>query len=217
VRQVFERARASEPCIIFFDELDALVPRRDDSLSESSSRVVNTLLTELDGLSSRGAVYVLAATNRPDRIDPAIIRPGRLDKLLFLDLPNQFERIEILKTVIRTNGTPIGMDVDVDELGGDERLEGFSGADLGGLVRESAVEAMRERLLRGGGGDSGDKLIGEEDLKVEKRHFEFGLRKVRPSVGEQSRKHFDRLRKKLEGKNRLEPIVTLETGTVEEV
>ncbi|KAK0493291.1 P-loop containing nucleoside triphosphate hydrolase protein [Armillaria luteobubalina] len=101
VRQVFSRARASSPCVIFFDELDALVPRRDDSLSESSARVVNTLLTELDGLDARKSVYVIAATNRPDMIDPAMVRPGRLDKLLYVDLPNGDERAEIVRTMTR--------------------------------------------------------------------------------------------------------------------
>jgi ribosome biogenesis ATPase len=193
--------------------------------SESSSRVVNTLLTELDGLSSRGAVYVLAATNRPDRIDPAIIRPGRLDKLLYLDLPNRSERVEILKTVIKTNGTPIGNDVDLEQIGKDERLEGFSGADLGALIRESAVEAMKERLryldrlTRGSGGEGGEEgwIDDKDESKVEKRHFEFGIKNVRPSVGEQSRKHFEKLRKKLEGKNRLEIPVKVETEIVEDV
>ena len=87
VRQVFQRARASTPCIIFFDELDALVPRRDTSMSESSSRVVNTLLTELDGLNDRKGVFVIGATNRPDMIDPAMLRPGRLDKTCTLNYP----------------------------------------------------------------------------------------------------------------------------------
>ncbi|KAH9930123.1 P-loop containing nucleoside triphosphate hydrolase protein [Fomitopsis serialis] len=106
VRQVFSRARASAPCVIFFDELDALVPRRDDALSESSARVVNTLLTELDGLDARRAVYVIAATNRPDMIDPAMCRPGRLDKLLYVDLPSAEERGEIVRTLVRK--VPLG-------------------------------------------------------------------------------------------------------------
>ena len=92
--------RASSPCIIFFDELDALVPRRDDSLSESSARVVNTLLAELDGLDSRRGVFVLAATNRPDILDPAMCQPGRLDKLLYVDLPAADERAEIVRTLL---------------------------------------------------------------------------------------------------------------------
>ncbi|KAH9835158.1 P-loop containing nucleoside triphosphate hydrolase protein, partial [Rhodofomes roseus] len=101
VRQVFSRARASAPCVILFDELDALVPRRDEALSESSARVVNTLLTELDGLDARRAVYVIAATNRPALIGHAMCRPGRLDKLLYVDLPSAEERTEIGRTLMR--------------------------------------------------------------------------------------------------------------------
>ena len=83
VRQVFSRGRASAPCVIFFDELDALCPRRSGEATASSERVVNQLLTELDGMDSRNHVFVIAATNRPDMIDPAMLRPGRLDKLLY--------------------------------------------------------------------------------------------------------------------------------------
>ena len=123
VRQVFLRARASAPCIIFFDELDALVPRRDDSLSEASARVVNTLLTELDGLSDRRGVYVIAATNRPDIIDSAMLRPGRLDKQLFIRLPGITERAEILRTL--TKKMPISPDVDLMHIAADSRCNNF--------------------------------------------------------------------------------------------
>ena len=90
---------------MFFDELDALAPHRNNSLSESSSRVVNTLLTELDGFNDRKGIYIIAATNRPDTIDPSILRPGRLDTLLFVDLPNSEMRLEILKKL--TKKTPL--------------------------------------------------------------------------------------------------------------
>ena len=101
VRQVFERARSSVPCILFFDELDALVPKREDSLSKQAVKSLNTLLTELDGLSNRAGIYVVAATNRPDMIDPAMLRPGRLGTSVFVDLPTPDERVEILKACIR--------------------------------------------------------------------------------------------------------------------
>lgn len=174
VRQVFARARTSSPCVIFFDELDALVPRRDDSLSESSSRVVNTLLTELDGLEARVQTYVIGATNRPDMIDPAMCRPGRLDKLLYVDLPNTLERVKILRTL--TQKTPLKREEQRSAAAGaveatagpevqaefyraaqdglywlchvalDSRCDGFSGADLAALVREASVLALREQL-----------------------------------------------------------------------
>ncbi|QSL66015.1 hypothetical protein MERGE_003152 [Pneumocystis wakefieldiae] len=145
VRQVFSRARASAPCIIFFDELDAIVPRRDDSLPESSARVVNTLLTELDGLNDRRGIYVIAATNRPDIIDPAMMRPGRLDKPLFVELPSEDERYEILKTL--TKKTPISSSVDLLQIAKDQRCQNFSGADLAALVREAAVVALKNTFF----------------------------------------------------------------------
>ncbi|GKZ18892.1 hypothetical protein AbraIFM66951_001850 [Aspergillus brasiliensis] len=142
VRQVFVRARSSVPCVIFFDELDALVPRRDDTLSEASARVVNTLLTELDGLgSSRQGIYVIAATNRPDIIDPAMLRPGRLETLLFVNLPSPLERVEILQTLVRN--LPIEFNEDLRRLA--EECEGFSGADLGSLLRRAGYSAIKRR------------------------------------------------------------------------
>lgn len=142
VRQVFVRARSSVPCVIFFDELDALVPRRDDTVSEASARVVNTLLTELDGLgSSRQGIYVIAATNRPDIIDPAMLRPGRLETLLFVNLPSPTERVDILQTIVRN--LSIEFSEDLRKLA--EDCEGFSGADLGSLLRRAGYSAIKRR------------------------------------------------------------------------
>lgn len=243
MRQVFARARASSPCIIFFDELDAMVPRRDDSLvrplspplpfftstnpsspippnqSESSARVVNTLLTELDGLDPRKQVFVIGATNRPDILDPAMVRPGRLDKLLYVDLPTPEERIEIL--VAQTKKTPL----DLDEASGDrvdfgviaraKECEGFSGADLSALVREAAVSALREAFskvemgdedgqeeARGGGGmESTTTTTTKEEVtvRVGQRHFVEALKKTFPSVSVAQRKRFNLLRIKFAG------------------
>ncbi|KAB8222143.1 P-loop containing nucleoside triphosphate hydrolase protein [Aspergillus novoparasiticus] len=142
VRQVFVRARSSVPCVIFFDELDALVPRRDDTVSEASARVVNTLLTELDGLgSNRQGIYIIAATNRPDIIDPAMLRPGRLETLLFVNLPSPLERAEILRTLVRN--IPVDFNDDLRRLA--EDCEGFSGADLGSLLRRAGYAAIKRR------------------------------------------------------------------------
>ncbi|KAK4987070.1 Ribosome biogenesis ATPase rix7 [Elasticomyces elasticus] len=138
VRQVFMRARSSVPCIIFFDELDALVPRRNDSLSEASSRVVNTLLAELDGLSDRSGIYVIGATNRPDLIEAAMLRPGRFGKLLYVGLPGPVERHEILSALIRDK--PI--DPYVPEIGATETCDGFSGADLRAMLTEAGQIAI---------------------------------------------------------------------------
>lgn len=162
VRQVFVRARSSIPCVIFFDELDALVPKRDDALSESSARVVNTLLTELDGLSSREGIYIIAATNRPDIIDPAMMRPGRLETLLFVDLPEENERVEILQTLTRDLRISC-TDAIADVARG---CEGFSGADLESLLRRAGYAAIKR-----------DDTIKLED-------FVTAREKVRPSVGD---------------------------------
>ncbi|KAF8621996.1 hypothetical protein AX15_007350 [Amanita polypyramis BW_CC] len=214
VRQVFSRARASSPCVIFFDELDALVPRRDDSLSESSARVVNTLLTELDGLDSRKAVYVIAATNRPDMIDPAMVRPGRLDKLLYVDLPLPDERAEIVRTLSRP--VPLG-DADADTEPTDElvaqirqsvealvkeRCDGYSGADLAALIRESGVVALRRTLGaldKMENEDVGSDIVPITKVVVTIQDFHQALDKVGPSVSVAQRKRYEALRNKFSG------------------
>ena len=104
VRSLFQRARNSKPCVIFFDELDAICSKRSDSASSdsgSSTRVVNQMLTEMDGVESRKGVFLMAASNRPDIIDPAILRPGRLDKIIYVGLPTQADRFEIIKTLTK--------------------------------------------------------------------------------------------------------------------
>ncbi|ODV84176.1 hypothetical protein CANARDRAFT_29334 [[Candida] arabinofermentans NRRL YB-2248] len=202
VRQVFARARASVPCIIFFDELDALVPRRDTTLSESSSRVVNTLLTELDGLNDRKGIFVVGATNRPDMIDPAMLRPGRLDKTLYIELPTAPERLEILKTLINSNGTPVESSVDLNSIAHDERCRNFSGADLSSLVREAAVISLKRKLFTGiNFGDENIKELsnGEDDEKifVTSEDFDNALNSVKPSVSDRDRAKYERLNKRL--------------------
>jgi ribosome biogenesis ATPase len=175
VRQVFVRARSSIPCVIFFDELDALVPRRDDALSESSARVVNTLLTELDGLGNRQGIYVIAATNRPDIIDPAMLRPGRLETLLFVDLPGVEERVEILGTLLRK--LPVVYDDSMKAIA--KGCEGFSGADLESLTRRAGYKAIRRD------GEGGRGIIVTDFLAAREE--------VKPSVGDM--KKYDRLRR----------------------
>lgn len=182
VRQVFERARSSVPCILFFDELDALVPKREDSLSEASSKVVNTLLTELDGLSSRAGIYVVAATNRPDMIDPAMLRPGRLGTSVFVDLPTPDERVEILKALFR-KALPDAGPEEVGLLEGvarDERCGGYSGADLGNLHQAAAVAALKREMSAKAGEMNVDGEEGE--LRIEACDWEVALGKVKASV-----------------------------------
>jgi ribosome biogenesis ATPase len=164
---VFTRARSSVPCVIFFDELDALVPRRSSDLHEASARVVNTLLTELDGLSTREGIYLIAATNRPEMIDEAMLRPGRLETLLYVELPNPQERVSILRALIQKTGI---MDIGLAEIGlrdDDDGCKNFSGADLESLLRKAGQHALRR----------------QSDV-VEKLDFEMAAKHIKPSVGD---------------------------------
>ncbi|KAL1746425.1 P-loop containing nucleoside triphosphate hydrolase protein [Schizophyllum fasciatum] len=199
VRQVFARARASAPCVVFFDELDALVPRRDDSMSESSARVVNTLLTELDGLDSRGGVYVLGATNRPDMIDPAMVRPGRLDKLLYVDLPDSDERAEIINTVTRKIPLdPASRPAVADIVR--QRCDGYSGADLAAVSREAGVVALRRALGRIEEMESAEGGKREDiQVAVTVEDFSEAVEKVGPSVSVAQRRKYDAMRNKFAG------------------
>ncbi|KAL3283817.1 hypothetical protein HHI36_017988 [Cryptolaemus montrouzieri] len=177
VRTCFERARNSAPCVIFFDELDALCPKRSDSREGGATmRVVNQMLTEMDGIEGRTGVFLLAATNRPDIVDPAVLRPGRLDKILYVGLPSALDRVEILKTITK-NGTkpPFTADVDLEVIGRSEELSGYTGADLAALVREAAGIALREAMRL--------ETFGPTIL-VSNQHLQQAIAKIRPSVTE---------------------------------
>lgn len=190
VRQVFERAAASAPCVIFFDEIDALCPRRaqDSGSDSSSSRIVNQLLTEMDGLEGRRQVYILAATNRPDILDPALTRPGRLDKALYVRLPSAEERTEILRTCGRK--TPWHPSVDLEQVAKDQRAEGFSGADLAALVRESSLAAIRTLINNSNGSDQ----IQISSPLVTLEHINFAFTRVKRSVSIADEKVYNSLR-----------------------
>ncbi|KAK9891499.1 hypothetical protein WA026_014735 [Henosepilachna vigintioctopunctata] len=189
VRTCFERAKNSAPCFIFFDELESLCPKRSEAKeSGSATRVVNQMLTEMDGMQKRSDVYLLAATNRPEDVDPAILRPGRIDKILYVGLPSSEERVDILKAITK-NSTPLAPDVDLEEIGRSDELSGYTGADLASLVREAATIAMNEVM------DS-DNCYGSNvtSEQVSKRHFQEAISLIRPSVPEKDRKHYERLR-----------------------
>jgi ribosome biogenesis ATPase len=194
--------------------------------SEASSRVVNTLLTELDGLESRGtSVYIIAATNRPDMIDPAMCRPGRLDKLLYVDLPSPEERVEILRTLVGAGRTqskrpkkiiPVEGGINGPVFAGVEELiktkaNGYSGADLASFVREAAVGALRERL-KGSHWGAEEPMVAESTetkLELVLTDFERALDKINPSVSAVQRRKYEALRSKFAGM----PVGTASTVT----
>lgn len=204
VRQCFQRARNSAPCVIFFDEFDSLCPKRSDNAEGGAGmRVVNQLLTEMDGIEDRKGVFLMAATNRPDIVDPAVLRPGRLDKILYVGLPAEPDRADILRALTKNRSQPpLAEDVD---LGLIARLtEGYTGADLAGLVRQASLQTLKDSIdacssrdedSSPSGGDA-TEMDTEEQLVVELRHFQEAIRNIKPSVNEEDKKHYERLKKK---------------------
>ncbi|XP_024542942.1 peroxisome biogenesis protein 1 [Selaginella moellendorffii] len=144
VRDVFARAAAAAPCILFFDEFDAIAPKRGHDNTGVTDRVVNQLLAELDGVSALTGVFTFAATNRPDLIDAALLRPGRLDHLLFCDFPSQAERLDILRVLSRH----LSMEDDIDLQYLSRFSEGFSGADLKAVLSDAELEAVHSAIER---------------------------------------------------------------------
>ena len=179
IRDIFEEAEKNSPSIIFIDEIDSIAPQREEVGGEVERRVVSQLLTMMDGLQSRGKVVVIAATNRPNSIDPALRRPGRFDRELELRAPDKKGRLQILK--IHTRGMPLTKDVDIEELA--RVTHGFVGADLSSLAKEAAMVVLRRLLpelqLKE------DQEIPEEVLRklvVRKKDFDEALKVVRPSA-----------------------------------
>lgn len=142
VRDLFERAQAAKPCILFFDEFDSIAPKRGHDSTGVTDRVVNQMLTQMDGAEGLDGVYVLAATSRPDLIDSALLRPGRLDKSVICDMPNLVERAEILKAV--TAKMNVDKDCDLMEIA--TKTKGFSGADLQGMSYNAYLKAVHRSL-----------------------------------------------------------------------
>ncbi|RLI12617.1 AAA family ATPase, partial [Candidatus Bathyarchaeota archaeon] len=176
IREVFRKAKQAAPSIIFFDEIDAIAPVRGSGVGDSNvtERVISQLLTEMDGLEELRGVVVIAATNRPDIVDPALLRPGRFDKLLYIPPPDLEARKEILK--IHTRKKPLADDVDLDEI--TKRTEGYTGADLEAVCNTAVMLAIREHIAKSGNPEEARK--NAEKLKVYRRHFEEALRRVKP-------------------------------------
>ncbi len=180
LRKIFEEAERNAPSIIFFDEIDAIAPRREEVTGEVERRMVSQLLTLMDGLKSRGKVIVIAATNRPNAIDPALRRPGRFDREIEIGIPDKKARKEILQ--IHTRYMPLDKDVDLDELA--EITHGFVGADIAALCKEAAMYALRRILPQISGIEEGEPIPKEilENLKVTRKDFHYALKMVQPSA-----------------------------------
>jgi len=178
VREIFKKARQVSPCVVFFDEVDSLVPRRGASSENNvSERVVNQLLTEIDGLEEMHDVVIIAATNRPDIIDPALLRPGRFDRLILTPAPDEKGRLEIFK--VHTDGMPL-KNVKLEEIS--KKTEGYVGADIEAVCREAAIFALRESM---------------DAKEITMKHIEKALDKVSPSVDESVEKTYESLKDSL--------------------
>ncbi|MEM3329355.1 MAG: CDC48 family AAA ATPase, partial [Saccharolobus sp.] len=177
LREIFEDAKKHAPAIIFIDEIDAIAPKRDEVIGEVERRVVAQLLTLMDGLENRGNVIVIAATNRPGAVDPALRRPGRFDREIEIPLPDKQGRLEILQ--IHTRNMPLSNDVDLEKLA--DVTHGYTGADLAALVREAAMNALRRYLPKIDLNQ--DKIPPEilESMEVKAEDFTNAFKEIVPS------------------------------------
>jgi len=179
VRETFRKAKTAAPCIIFFDEVDAITPVRGGMEdSQVTERVISQILTEMDGLEELHNVTVIAATNRMDLVDPALLRPGRFDRHIYIAPPDLATRKAILK--IHARRKPLGKDVDLDDIA--RRTDRYTGAELAAVCNEAAMLAIRETATK-------YPDLDEATLKkvtIEKRHFEAALKKVQPQTGDPS-------------------------------
>ena len=176
VREVFRKARGAAPCIVFFDEIDAIAPTRGGAGSDShvTERLISQLLTELDGLEILTNVVIIAATNRPDIIDPALLRPGRFDRLLYVPPPDKQSRVHVLK--IHTKKKPLANDVKIDVLA--DQTEGYTGADIAALASAAVMLALREHVAKYKDPKEAERT--KEELKIHMNHFEEAMKKIRP-------------------------------------
>ncbi|HIJ16660.1 MAG TPA: CDC48 family AAA ATPase [Thermoplasmata archaeon] len=172
VRMIFKKAKQVSPCIVFLDEIDAIAPKRGGHHdSGATERIVNQLLTSMDGLEGMENVFVIAATNRPDIVDPALLRPGRFDKLLLIPVPDRASRLKILE--VHTRNMPLE-GVDIGPMA--DRLEGYVGADIENVCREAGLSALRQN---------------KKATKITMEHFERALAKVRPSTDKETMRYYE--------------------------
>jgi transitional endoplasmic reticulum ATPase len=192
VRELLDKARQAAPCVLFFDELDSIARARGSSSGDAGGagdRVINQILTEMDGMGAKKNVFIIGATNRPDIIDPAIMRPGRLDQLIYIPLPDAPSRVAILKANLKNS--PIAKDVSLEFLA--EHTKGYSGADLTEICQRACKLAIREsiekdieltRLRQEKGEDAMDTEVEDPVPEITRGHFEEAMRHARRSVSE---------------------------------
>jgi transitional endoplasmic reticulum ATPase len=186
VREIFDKARAASPCVLFFDELDSIASSRGGHAGDAGGagdRVVNQLLTEMDGMSSKKSVFIIGATNRPDIIDPALMRPGRLDQLLYIPLPDYESRISVFKAVLRKS--PVAKDVDITYVA--KKTEGFSGADITEICQRATQLAIRESISKDAErAERGADNMEEADPvpEITRAHFTEAMKTARRSVSD---------------------------------
>ena len=192
VREVFEKARSNAPTVVFFDEIDSIAGERGARMGDSGvgERVVSQLLTELDGLEALEDVVVVATTNRPDLIDSALLRPGRLDRHVHVPVPDRDARHAIFG--VHTRNKPLADDVDLDQLA--DETEGYVGADIEAVCREASMAATRE-FINSVSADEAAQSVG--NVRVTQEHFEEALREIGPSVDEESRERYDQIEDEL--------------------
>ncbi|MDD3378879.1 MAG: CDC48 family AAA ATPase [Candidatus Methanomethylophilaceae archaeon] len=171
IRKIFKKAKQMSPCIIFFDEIDSIAPKRGNGDSQAWERVVAQLLTAMDGIESLNHVMIMAATNRPDMLDPALLRPGRMDRMIHIGKPDYNARLSILN--VHTRNMPI-KDIDLEEIA--KETDGFVGADIEALCREAGLLAYHEN---------------NNAEFIENRHFKAALQIIRPSVDEETFKNYE--------------------------
>ena len=180
IREIFRKARQAAPSIIYFDEIDAISAGRGEYQgTHIYDSIVNQILVEMDGIENRESIVIIASTNRPDLVDPALLRPGRFDRLLFVTSPNHDARLKILK--VHTRGMPLSEDVKLDKIA--QNTEGYSGADLENLCREAGMVAIREKM--------------NELDKIELKHFEAAMQKIKSTLSQQVIERYEQMAKQI--------------------
>ncbi|MBP2132303.1 transitional endoplasmic reticulum ATPase [Methanomicrobium sp. W14] len=192
VRDVFRKARQASPSIIFFDEIDALLPKRGayQGSSHVTESVVSQILTELDGLEELTNVIVLGATNRPDMLDEALMRPGRLDRIIYVPPPDAEGRKKIFEVYLKNSASILSDDVSIDELV--KRSEGYVGADIELVVREAKLQAMREFIATMEGRSGEERAKALVNVRVTKKHFDAAMKKIKSSLDKTAIEEYER-------------------------